>query len=208
MGDENPFTIFLYRVFLGHKQYFVSSDVGAGKMQWYAFHKEPAGGADAPNGKKERLLKIFDGWCDNVVDLLLATEEDAILRRDIYDRTPTLSWGKGNVTLLGDSVHAMRPNLGQGGCMTIEDGYQLAVELEKALKKSSELGTPPDIAASLSYETSRKLRVAIIHGMARMAAIMASTYKASLRVGLGHYYKNCITQHPSEYRSIIVCDEV
>ncbi|MBA0702197.1 hypothetical protein Goari_022060, partial [Gossypium aridum] len=36
-----------YRVFLGHKQYFVSSDVGAGKMQWYAFHKEPAGGVDS-----------------------------------------------------------------------------------------------------------------------------------------------------------------
>ncbi|PRQ33913.1 putative zeaxanthin epoxidase [Rosa chinensis] len=48
--------------------------------------------------------------------------------------------------------------------------------LEKALKKSSEVGTLPDIAASLrSYETSRKLRVAIIHGMTRMAAIMAST---------------------------------
>ncbi|KAM5552971.1 hypothetical protein ABKV19_025288 [Rosa sericea] len=149
----------LYRVFLGHKQCFVSSDVGAGKMQRYAFHKEPAGGADAPNGKKERLLKIFDVWCDNVVDLLLATEEDAILRRDIYDRTPTLSWGKGNVTLLGDSVHALQPNLGQGGCIAIQDGYQLALELEKGLKKSSELGTPADIATSLrSYEQSRKLR--------------------------------------------------
>ncbi|KAF2295251.1 hypothetical protein GH714_032301 [Hevea brasiliensis] len=40
-----------YRVFLGHKQYFVSSDVGAGKMQWYAFHKEPPGGMDRPNGR-------------------------------------------------------------------------------------------------------------------------------------------------------------
>lgn len=37
-------------MFLGHKQYFVSSDVGAGKMQWYAFHKEPAGGVDGPEG--------------------------------------------------------------------------------------------------------------------------------------------------------------
>lgn len=39
-----------YRVFLGHKQYFVSSDVGGGKMQWYAFHNEAPGGIDAPNG--------------------------------------------------------------------------------------------------------------------------------------------------------------
>ncbi|GAV73676.1 FHA domain-containing protein/FAD_binding_3 domain-containing protein [Cephalotus follicularis] len=177
-----------YRVFLGHKQYFVSSDVGAGKMQWYAFHNEPPGGVDSPCGKKERLLKIFDGWCDNVIDLILATDEDAVLRRDIYDRTPTFTWGRGRVTLLGDSVHAMQPNMGQGGCMAIEDGYQLAWELDKAWKQSIESGNPIDVISSLkSYEKARRLRVAIIHGMARMAAIMASTYKAYLGVGLGPF---------------------
>ena len=35
------------------------------------------------------------------------------------------------------------------------------------------------------YESERKIRVAVIHGMARMAALMASTYKAYLGVGLG-----------------------
>ncbi|KAK9678543.1 hypothetical protein RND81_11G218200 [Saponaria officinalis] len=175
-----------YRVFLGHKQYFVSSDVGGGKMQWYAFYNEAPGGVDAPNGKKQRLLEIFGGWCDNVVDLLLATDEEAILRRDIYDRTPSFNWGKGRVTLLGDSIHAMQPNMGQGGCMAIEDSYQLALDLEKAWNKGVESGTPIDVVSSLrSYEGSRKLRVAVIHGMARMAAIMASTYKAYLGVGLG-----------------------
>ncbi|XP_074304198.1 zeaxanthin epoxidase, chloroplastic [Silene latifolia] len=175
-----------YRVFLGHKQYFVSSDVGGGKMQWYAFHNESPGGVDPPNGKKQRLLEIFGGWCDNVIDLLLATDEDAILRRDIYDRTPSFDWGKGRVTLLGDSIHAMQPNMGQGGCMAIEDSYQLALDLEKACDKSIKSGTSVDVVGSLrSYESARKLRVAVIHGMARMAAIMASTYKAYLGVGLG-----------------------
>ncbi|XP_008797271.2 zeaxanthin epoxidase, chloroplastic [Phoenix dactylifera] len=175
-----------YRVFLGHKQYFVSSDVGAGKMQWYAFHKEPPGGTDAPNGRKERLLKIFGGWCDNVIDLLVATNEDAILRRDIYDRVPIMSWGRGRVTLLGDSVHAMQPNMGQGGCMAIEDSYQLALELEKAWIESARTGAPIDITSPLKrYENERRLRVAIVYGMARMAAIMASTYRPYLGVGLG-----------------------
>ncbi|XVF15552.1 hypothetical protein REPUB_Repub09cG0164000 [Reevesia pubescens] len=156
-----------YRVLLGHKQYFVSIDVGAGKMQWYAFHKEPAGGVDTH-------------------DLLLVTDEDAILRRDIYDRTPSLTWGRGRVTLLGDSIHAMQPNMGQGGCMAIEDSYQLALELDKAWKQSVESGTAIDVVSSLrSYERARRLRAAIVHGMARMAALMASAYKAYLGVGLG-----------------------
>ncbi|KAI3991980.1 hypothetical protein MKX01_014871 [Papaver californicum] len=175
-----------YRVFLGHKQYFVSSDVGGGKMQWYAFYNEPAGGTDAPNAKKERLIKIFGSWCDNVVDLLNATDEEAILRRDIFDRIPIFTWGKGRVTLLGDSVHAMQPNLGQGGCMAIEDSYQLAVELDKAWKESVDSGTSVDVFSAFKrYEKERRLRVAIIYGMARMAAIMASTYKPYLGVGLG-----------------------
>ncbi|XP_024974379.1 zeaxanthin epoxidase, chloroplastic [Cynara cardunculus var. scolymus] len=188
-----------YRVFLGHKQYFVSSDVGGGKMQWYAFHNEPAGGSDKADGKKERLLEIFGGWCDNVVDLLLATDEDAILRRDIYDRTPKFTWGRGRVTLLGDSVHAMQPNLGQGGCMAIEDSYQLALELDKAWRQGTESGAPIDVVSSLRrYEDARRLRVAVIHGLARMAAIMASTYKAYLGVGLGplSFLTNFRIPHP------------
>ena len=33
--------------------------------------------------------------------------------------------------LLGDSVHAMMPNLGQGGCQAIEDAIVLKEELGK-----------------------------------------------------------------------------
>ena len=183
-----------YRVFLGHKQYFVSSDVGQGKMQWYAFYNEPAGGVDAPGARKERLMKLFGHWCDKVVDLLDATPEDMILRRDIYDRIPILTWSKGRVTLLGDSAHAMQPNLGQGGCMAIEDGFQLALDLSKAAQQPS-----PDLAKVLKdYEGKRRIRVGVIHGLARMAAIMASTYKPYLGEGLGplSFIKDLKIPHP------------
>uniref|UniRef100_A0A2N9FT98 FAD-binding domain-containing protein n=1 Tax=Fagus sylvatica TaxID=28930 RepID=A0A2N9FT98_FAGSY len=39
-----------YRVFPGLNQYFVALDVGNGKMQWYAFHKEPQRNTDPPRG--------------------------------------------------------------------------------------------------------------------------------------------------------------
>jgi zeaxanthin epoxidase len=68
-------------------QYFVSSDVGGGKQQWYGFHKEPADGSDPPGkSRKARLLEIFGHWCSDVTDLIKATPEADILRRDINDR--------------------------------------------------------------------------------------------------------------------------
>lgn len=47
-------------MFLGHKQYFVSSDVGRGKMQWYAFNNESPGGVDVPKGNYLAIV-ISDG---------------------------------------------------------------------------------------------------------------------------------------------------
>ena len=41
------------------------------------------------------------------------------------------------MVLLGDSAHAMQPNLGQGGCMAIEDGFQLAKDLAKRHEEAS-----------------------------------------------------------------------
>jgi hypothetical protein len=71
------------------------------------------GGTDTEGKRKERLLQIFGHWCDAVTDLIKATPEDDILRRDIYDRPPIFTWTRGRVVLLGDSAHAMQPNLGQ-----------------------------------------------------------------------------------------------
>jgi 2-polyprenyl-6-methoxyphenol hydroxylase-like FAD-dependent oxidoreductase len=71
-------------------------------------------------GKKKRLLNLFGHWCKEVVELISETQEDMILRRDIYDRDMIYTWGIGRVTLLGDAAHPMQPNLGQGGCMAIE----------------------------------------------------------------------------------------
>ena len=41
----------------------------------------------------------------------------------------------------------MQPNLGQGGCMAIEDGYQLAADLSEAVAKVE--GGYPNIEAVL-----------------------------------------------------------
>ena len=68
----------------------------------YAFHKEPAGGKDKPGTQKDRLLKIFGHWTDMVTDLIRATPEEDVIRRDIFDRPPIFKWTQ---------VGQLRPNL-------------------------------------------------------------------------------------------------
>ena len=60
--------------------------------------------------------------------MLDETPEEIIEQRDLFDRPPSVlkSWATGNVVMIGDAVHPMMPNLGQGGCQAIEDAYVLA----------------------------------------------------------------------------------
>jgi zeaxanthin epoxidase len=92
----------------------------------------------------------------------------------------------GHVVLLGDSAHAMQPNLGQGGGMAIEDAFQLATDLGDEVEAAGARGREPSVDGVLNeYFRKRLVRASAIHGMAGMAAFMASTYKAYLGEGLG-----------------------
>ncbi|KOM27510.1 hypothetical protein LR48_Vigan432s001500 [Vigna angularis] len=137
----------------GMNQYFVASDVGHGKMQWYAFHGEPPSKDPFLEGKKKRLLDLFGNWCNEVIALISETPENMILQRDIYDRDMINTWGIDRVTLLGDAAHPMQPNLGQGGCMAIEDSYQLILELDKIAKHDPDESEV--ISALRRYEKKR-----------------------------------------------------
>lgn len=71
------------------------------------------------------------------------------------------------MALLGDSAHAMQPNLGQGGCMAIEDSFQLALDMSAALDAASGDKTAVDLRALLRDFTQKRVyRVSAIHGMA------------------------------------------
>ncbi|KAM3690941.1 hypothetical protein ACJW31_09G158900 [Castanea mollissima] len=164
-------------VFLGVNQYFVALYVGNGKMQWYAFHKEPQRNTDPPTGKKKRLLELFGNWCNEVITLIMETPENMILQRDIYDRDMIYCWGIGRVTLLGDAAHPMPPNLGQGGCMAIEDCYQLVLELDELAKSGSDVQQSNEIVSTLRrYEKKRMFRVSAVHAATRMASNMLAAY--------------------------------
>ncbi|AES87209.1 zeaxanthin epoxidase, chloroplastic isoform X3 [Medicago truncatula] len=175
-----------YRVFLGLNQYFVASDVGYGKMQWYAFHGEPPSRGHFPEGKKKKLMDLFGNWCNEVKTLISETPENMILQRDIYDRDIINTWGIGRVTLLGDAAHPMQPNLGLGGCMAIEDCYQLILELDKV---GSGFEESQVTSALRRYEKKRIPRVRVLHTASRMASKMLVNYRPYIQFQLWPHSK-------------------
>ena len=100
--------------------------IGKGRVFWYATYNCPAGGQDREGERKARLSQLFQGWREPIELLIVATDEGAILRNDIFDRRPVRCWGSGPVTLLGDAAHPPTPNLGQGACQALEDALVLA----------------------------------------------------------------------------------
>jgi len=158
-----------YKVYIGPNQYFVITDIGNGRYQWYAFLARPAGSEETepkPEGTSNYLQNIFTGWSKDIHHILKATQEDEIEQRDLYDRPPSVlkTWTDGGVCLLGDAVHAMMPNLGQGGCQAIEDALVIKQELESTTLRSQ-------ISDKLkSYRSRRLIRSAAVQGLSRFAS--------------------------------------
>jgi len=137
----------------GRGRRFGMLPIGNGRVFWYATHNCPAGEQDRAGERKSMLLKLFGGWREPIDRLIEATDEEAILRNDIFDRRPVRHWGSGRVTLLGDAAHPPTPNLGQGACQALEDAIVLAVYL--ADQRES-------VAALRAYEAWRMKRCAVI----------------------------------------------
>jgi 2-polyprenyl-6-methoxyphenol hydroxylase-like FAD-dependent oxidoreductase len=127
--------------------------VGHGRTGWWATVNEPETVANDSSDEQEKLLRLFDGWCAPVSELVAATRAESILRVATYDRAPVKLKGERNVTLLGDAWHPTTPNLGQGGCMAIED----AAILVRCLAKYGDVNQ-----ALRRYESLRYARTATV----------------------------------------------
>jgi zeaxanthin epoxidase len=185
-----------YQILLGKDKYFVSTDGGGERQQWFALIREDAGGVDAeptadnPSPKLTRLLKEFnnkepgdqngDVWDDFAHELLSASPEESIKRRDLYDGAPLLAkgWTRGQVAICGDAAHPMMPNLGQGGCQATEDGYRLAEELASAQHTR-------DVEGSLkTYYGKRILRTTTIQVLAQLGSDLLVDFDKMMTIPL------------------------
>jgi len=148
--------------------------------------------ADEEENLVEYIKSLHEGWSDEVFTVLDATPPESVEQRDLYDRKPEFfrSWADGNVVLIGDAVHAMMPNLGQGGCQAIEDAFILSEKL--AATKTTE-----KVQDSLQdFYKARILRVSAVQFLSRLASdliINAFDTPWSPHDNLGQTWKSYLT---------------
>jgi 2-polyprenyl-6-methoxyphenol hydroxylase-like FAD-dependent oxidoreductase len=161
---------------LGSGQRFGIGPLGFGKVGWWASVNNPEGNAqpeaNAPHAgsedaaaTREQLLQLFAGWCEPVGELIQATPLTSIVRNPTFDRAPVRKWGEGSMTLLGDAIHPITPNLGQGGCLAIEDAAVLARCLDKYVKHAppgSGSGVQPALRRFAALRSARTATIARI----------------------------------------------
>lgn len=101
-----------------------------GQTFWLAVKPASPGGRDNPETIVDELLNLFQNFHPDLKNLIRTS--GTILRNDMADLdTKKRPWFIKNVVFLGDSIHATTPNLAQGGCQAIEDGWCLALLLKK-----------------------------------------------------------------------------
>lgn len=97
----------------------------------------------------DEFIHHFDSWTDSHVPGTLAmTPRESIVESELndFERLPE-TWRYGRIALIGDSAHAMMPDLAQGASQTLIDAY----ELFKAIRDCDDV-----FSALEQYERVRK----------------------------------------------------
>ena len=110
---------------------FGFGQVKENEVYWFSTVCTPEGEKDQPGRILESLEKRYADFGSVVTDLINTTDPSSINRSDLYDFPRIPNWWKGRLALLGDAAHATTPNLGQGGCQAIEDGWAIAHYLKQ-----------------------------------------------------------------------------
>lgn len=127
------------------------------EVHWYATFPEQC----TPTSLLE-LARQYRGWYSPVEELIHGTADADVHKTSIADRAPSHEWGYERVTLLGDAIHAVTPDLGQGACQAMESALVLA----EALAQWG--ATAP---ALREYERVRRFQAARVTNLSYLTAV-------------------------------------
>lgn len=147
--------------FVFGKRAFFGYHIGSsGELYWFVNFPQKAAPARGDLDMivseewQERMLDLFREDLPLISEMIRATES-TIIAYPIYDIATQPTWHRGSVVLVGDAIHAVSPNAGQGASLAMED----AIVLAKCLQDI------PDL--SPAFETYERLRRARVERMVR-----------------------------------------
>jgi salicylate hydroxylase len=91
------------------------------------------------------MVDAVSGWHPALRGLVERIELDTMFASNFMRLDPTPPWEPGNVTLVGDAIHAMLPTMGMGGNTSLHDAAILTAKLAAAQR--GELGLVEAIGA-------------------------------------------------------------
>jgi 2-polyprenyl-6-methoxyphenol hydroxylase-like FAD-dependent oxidoreductase len=137
--------------------------IGPRGTAWWCTANESELANEERADAKVKLLNWFRSWHEPIREVIGETDGGVIIKTAMYDRVPVKKWSEGCCTLLGDAAHPTTPNMGQGGCMAIEDAAVLARCLSE--EASAE-------RAFRAYERLRQARTAKITRLSRYYGVI------------------------------------
>ncbi len=159
----------------GRGQRFGCGPLGSGKVGWWAStnksllrdHRVDPSSEAGATAMRDELLRLFAGWNEPVLELIRTTPLTALVRNGVFDRSAVTDWESERLALLGDAIHPITPNLGQGGGLAIEDAAILARCFEKYV--------------SPEHRSAEQTRSAVTKAMRRFAALRRARTAAVAR---------------------------
>ena len=149
----------LLAYFLTKKRDEVYIVTGAPQAEW------PHDGSSAACTRDE-FRADFPGWTTDVQRIIDATPPEALSKWAFFDHEPLPTWSKGRVVLIGDACHPMKPHMGQGAAMAVEDAAMLVRCLD-------EIGIDDYRKAFAMYEANRYERATKVQITSRSIAWLA-----------------------------------
>ncbi|KAH7690024.1 Kynurenine 3-monooxygenase and related flavoprotein monooxygenases protein [Dioscorea alata] len=135
---------------------------------WSSSSKDKEMEKDATKMKQFVITKMQEAnVSENFIQVIEKSDMGDLVSFPLKFRWPSeLLWRnicKGNVTVAGDALHPMTPDLGQGGCAALEDAIVLARCLAQALKENDNEDAKEDECVRLksgleNYVAERKWR--------------------------------------------------
>ncbi|MFC9993922.1 FAD-dependent monooxygenase [Nocardia sp. NPDC127526] len=150
---EPPFGANRFTLLFGRGNRIVIKDCGNNHIFWVAGLATPTLSLDESNDVvKQDLVRRFEVFPEPVRELIADTPPEVMLHHGVRALGPMPAWSSGRIVFLGDSVHAVTPNLGRGASEGIVDAIVLAGQiLPIDLRDRAALGR-----ALSAYEAARR----------------------------------------------------